>query len=47
MLIGHDAVQAGLIGRLVFFVVLVVEDVGFFRVEVSVGKAKAAGVILL
>ena len=47
MLVGHDAVEAHLVRQLVLLVVLVVEYRRLLRVEVGVGKAKAARFVLL
>ena len=46
MLVGHDAVEAHLVCQLVLLVVLVVEYRRLLGVEVGVGKAKAARVVL-
>ena len=46
MLVGHDAVEAHLVRQLVLLVVLVVEYRRLLRVEIGVGKAKAARVVL-
>ena len=40
VLIGHYAVESGLVGHGVLLVVLVVEMVGLFRIEVGVGEVQ-------
>ena len=40
MLVGHDPVEPDLIGQRVLLVVLVVQHVGFMRIEERVGKAE-------
>ena len=47
MLVGHDAVEAYLVGQDILLVVLVVENAGLFGVKMGVGEAQAAGVVLL
>ena len=42
MLIGHDAVETYLVGQGILFMVLVVEHMGLFRVEVSVGRGQTS-----
>jgi hypothetical protein len=46
MLVGHDPVEAYLVRQNVLFMVLVVQHMSLFRVEVCVGKEQSAGVIL-
>jgi hypothetical protein len=46
MLIGHDAVEANLIGEGVLFMILVVQDMGLLRVKVRVRKAQPPRIVL-
>ena len=46
MLIGHYAVQPRLVGHCVLLMVLVIEMMGLFRVEVGVGEIQPPGVVL-
>ena len=46
VLVGHYAVEPGLVGHGVLLVVLVVEMMGLLRVEVGVGEVQPPGVVL-
>ena len=46
VLVGHDAVEAVVIGPRVLLVVLVIEDVGLLGVEVRVGEIQAPRLVL-
>ena len=46
MLVGHDAVESHLVGQRILFVVLVVKHARPGRVEVGVGEAQAARLVL-
>ena len=46
VLVGHYPVNASLVGHDVLLVVLVVEYVGLFGLEVGVGKGEPTGVVL-
>ena len=46
MLVGHYPVDAFFVGQGVLLVVLVVQHVGLFRVEVCVGKVDSARLVL-
>ena len=45
VLVGHDAIESRFVGHGVLLVVLVIEMVGFFRIEIGIGKVEAAGVV--
>ena len=47
MLIAHDSVKAHFVSPGVLVMVLVVEYVGFFRVEVGVGEPETPRVVLI
>ena len=46
VLVAHDAIKAHLIGPGVLLMILIVENVGFFRVKMGVGEAETPRLIL-
>jgi hypothetical protein len=47
MLVGHDAVEANLIGEGILLMVLIVEHVCLVGIEMGVGKAETARLVLV
>jgi hypothetical protein len=46
VLVGHDTVEADLIGESILFVILVIQDMGLLWIEVGVRKAQTPGIVL-
>src|SRR5687767_1804157 len=46
VLVGHDTVEADLIGESVLFMILVIQDMGLLWIKVCVRKAQTPGIIL-